>query len=104
VVEIGGAGTLPQSIKAVRKGGHIALIGVLSGREGPVKTAELMRKQVRLIGLTVGSRRHQLDLIDACEATHLRPIIDRTFPLRELADAFRYQVSGAHFGKICVAI
>jgi NADPH:quinone reductase-like Zn-dependent oxidoreductase len=104
VVEVGGAGTLAQSIAAVRNGGHIALIGALTGREGPLPTALLMRKQVRLIGLTVGSRAHQLELIRAVEACGIRPQIDSSFPLERLADAFRYQLSGAHFGKICVSL
>jgi NADPH:quinone reductase-like Zn-dependent oxidoreductase len=104
VVEIGGAGTLPQSIAAVRNGGHIALIGALTGREGIVPTAMLMRKQVRLLGLTVGSRKHQLDLIRAIEANGIRPVIDSSYPLEELAEAFRHQIAGRHFGKICVSI
>lgn len=104
VVEIGGPGTLAQSIAAVKMGGHISLIGVLTGWEGTVPTAALMIKQARLEGITVGSRRHQLDLIAACQANGLRPVIDKTFPLLQLADAFRYQESGAHFGKICVTI
>lgn len=104
VVEIGGAGTLPQSIRAIRAGGHIALIGVLTGREGVIPTSELMRKQGRLIGLTVGSRRHQLDLIRAIEVNGLRPVIDSHFPLLALGDAFRHQASGQHFGKICVEV
>lgn len=104
VVEIGGPGTLPQSIQAIRMGGHISLIGVLTGWEGSVPTAALMIKQGRLEGITVGSRRHQLDLIAACEATGLKPIIDKTFPLLDLAAAFRHQESGRHFGKICVSI
>lgn len=104
VVEIGGPGTLPQSVRAIRTGGHIALIGILTGLEGTVPTSELMLREGRLIGLTVGSRRHQQDLIRACEATGLRPVIDRSFPLFSLADAFRYQISGAHFGKICITV
>lgn len=104
VVEIGGPGTLPQSIDAIRMGGHISLIGVLTGWEGVVPTAALMIKQARLEGITVGSRRHQLDLIRACEAGGLKPVIDKTFPLLQLADAFRYQASNAHFGKICISI
>ena len=104
VVEIGGAGTVPESIRAIRNGGHIALIGVLAGREGPISTGELLRKQGRLIGITVGSRRHQLDLIRACETTGLRPVIDRSFPLEALSEAFKYQLSGRHFGKICISI
>lgn len=102
VIEVGGPGTLPQSIVAVRVGGHIALIGVLTGRGGAVPTAALMVKQVRLQGLIVGSRREQTDLVRAIDATGFKPIIDRSFGLGELAEAFRYQASGGHFGKICL--
>ncbi|MBV9842714.1 MAG: NAD(P)-dependent alcohol dehydrogenase [Sphingomonadaceae bacterium] len=104
VVEVGGAGTLPQSLSAARVGGHISLIGVLEGLEGPIPTALIMRKQVRLIGITVGTRRSQLDMIAAIEANGIRPVIDKHFPLEELGDAFRYQESGRHFGKIAVDI
>jgi NADPH:quinone reductase-like Zn-dependent oxidoreductase len=104
VVEVGGPGTLPQSIAAVRLGGHIALIGVLTGRAGEVPTALMMAKQMRLQGLIVGSRRHQADLVRAMEATGLRPVVDRAFPLAQLGEAFRYEESGAHFGKIGVEV
>jgi NADPH:quinone reductase-like Zn-dependent oxidoreductase len=104
VVEIGGAGTLPQSIAAVRSGGHIALIGILAGMKGEIPTGLMMAKQVRLQGLTVGSRQDQLDLIAAIEANRIKPVIDRHFPLEQLAEAFAHQESGAHFGKICVDI
>ena len=57
-----------------------------------------------MIGLTVGSRRHQLDLIRAVEANAIKPVIDTHFPLERLADAFRHQESNKHFGKICVDI
>ncbi|MEH6603900.1 MAG: NAD(P)-dependent alcohol dehydrogenase [Halomonas aquamarina] len=102
VIEVGGPGTLPQSIDAVKIGGHISLIGVLTGREGDIPTAKLMAKQAKLQGLIVGSRRHQIEMIDAIEATNLKPIIDREFPLSEIAEAFRHQESGKHFGKICL--
>jgi NADPH:quinone reductase-like Zn-dependent oxidoreductase len=102
VVEVGGSGTLPQSITAVRNGGHISLIGVLTGGGGEVPTAAMMVKQVRLQGLIVGSRRQQQDFVRAIEATGLQPVIDRSFGLDALAEGFRYQESGAHFGKICV--
>ena len=102
VVEVGGSATLSQSLRACRVGGHIAMIGVLSGREGPVSTATLMTKNIRLQGVTVGSRQHQLDLVRAIDATGLRPVIDSRFPLERLADAFRHQESGRHFGKIVV--
>jgi NADPH:quinone reductase-like Zn-dependent oxidoreductase len=102
VVEVGGPATLPQSITAGRIGGHISLIGVLTGFEGKVPTAALMIKQMRLQGLVVGSRTHQKDMIRALDNAPLRPVVSRTFALHELADAFRYEESGAHFGKICI--
>lgn len=102
VVEVGGPGTLAQSIEAVRVGGHIALIGVLTGRQGEVPTSALMAKQARLQGLIVGSRRSQQDYVAALEETGIRPVIDRRFALEQLADAFRFQQSGSHFGKVVV--
>ncbi|WP_447766197.1 zinc-dependent alcohol dehydrogenase family protein [Sphingopyxis panaciterrae] len=104
VVEIGGAGTLDQSMVATRVGGHVALIGVLAGIVGPVQTALLMSKNLRVQGLTVGSRAQQLAMIAGVEANGIKPIIDRHFPLESLADAFRHQASNAHFGKIVVDI
>ena len=83
-------------------GGRIALIGVLTGLAGEVPTAALMRKQARLQGLIVGSRREQAEFVRAIEATGLRPVVDRSFPLTEIADAFRHEGAGAHFGKICL--
>jgi NADPH:quinone reductase-like Zn-dependent oxidoreductase len=102
VVEIGGSGTLTQSIAATRLSGNIALIGVLAGFAGNVPTAAIMAGNVRISGLTVGSREQQIAMIRAIEANGIRPVIDRSFALEELADAFRHQASGAHFGKICV--
>jgi NADPH:quinone reductase-like Zn-dependent oxidoreductase len=102
VIEVGGPGTLPQSITACRIGGHIAMIGVLTGLAGSVPTAALMARQQRLQGLIVGSRRHQMDLVRAIDAMQLRPVIDRRFALHELASAFRHEETGAHFGKICL--
>lgn len=103
VVEIGGPGTLPQSIDAVRIGGHIALIGIFTGLGGDVPTFALMARQARLQGLIVGSRRQQQAMIRAIDATGMRPVVDETFPLEGLADAFRRQESNRHFGKICLA-
>lgn len=104
VIEVGGPGTLPQSITACRIGGHIALIGVLTGRAGPVPTAALMARQQRLQGLIVGSRQDQRDMTRALEVTGIKPVIDSTFELAKLGDAFRHEAAGAHFGKICVSI
>lgn len=104
VVEIGGSGTLPQSIEAVRVGGHITLIGVLSGWGGEVPTAAVMWKNVTIAGVTVGSVDDQRDMVAGLEATGIRPVIDSSFPLADIADAFRHQASQRHFGKICLTI
>jgi NADPH:quinone reductase-like Zn-dependent oxidoreductase len=61
-----------------------------------------MAKQARLQGLIVGSRRHQMDFIRAIEAAGIKPVIDRSFHLDKIADAFRFEASGRHFGKICL--
>ena len=102
VIELGGPGTLAQSIAAVRVGGHISLIGTLTGLSGEVPTAALMIKHVRLQGLIVGNRRQQQEMVRAIDATGLEPVIDRSFGLEALGEAFRYEKSGKHFGKICV--
>jgi len=72
----------------------------LTGPAGPVPTAALMARQQCLRGLIVGSRRHQRDMIRAIEATGIAPVVDRSFDLSEIADAFRLQAMSGHFGKI----
>ena len=102
VLELGGPGTLPQSIIACRIGGQISLIGTLTGSKGEVPTAAMMRRQIRLQGLIVGSRTQQQQLVNAMNSTGIRPVIDRRFALADLAAAFRYEESKNHFGKICL--
>ncbi|MFC3060014.1 zinc-dependent alcohol dehydrogenase family protein [Paenirhodobacter populi] len=103
VVEVGGPATLAQSIRAVAPGGHIALIGVLTGFSGEVPTAALMAKQATLQGLIVGSREHQQDMIRALEVFSWRPVVDRSYPLEQISEAFAWQKAGRHFGKICLS-
>lgn len=102
VVEVGGAGTLPLSIRSVRRGGHIALIGVLSGG-GEVDPRPLLMKSIRLQGIYVGSR----EMFEAMNRTiargGLKPAIDRVFPASGFPDALNYLSTGTHFGKVCVA-
>jgi NADPH:quinone reductase-like Zn-dependent oxidoreductase len=102
VVEIGGAGTMNQSIFASKLGGHISLIGVLAGWSGEVATAAAMGKNVTIKGLTVGSRQEQEEMIAAIDANGIRPVIDSSFPLDRIAAAFEHQISQRHFGKICL--
>lgn len=104
VIEVGGPATLAQSMVAARIGGHIAVIGILTGMAGTLPLLSMLTRQLRLQGLVVGSRRQQMDMIRAIDATGLRPIIDRHFPLEEIVEAFRYQETGRHFGKICLDI
>jgi len=104
VVEVGGPGTLSQSIHACRIGGHISLIGVLTGVSGEVPTALAMSRNVTIKGVTVGSRQDQQEMIAAIDANGIQPVIDATFALDEIAAAFRHQVSQRHFGKICLAV
>lgn len=104
VIEVGGPATLSQSIEAARTGGHVSLIGVLTGMGGEVSTGALLMKQIRLHGITVGTREQQQAMVRGLEATGIRPVIDSRFPLAQIADAFRHQESQKHFGKIVLQI
>lgn len=104
VVEVGGPDTLLQSMLATRVGGHIAVIGVLTGALSQLPLGLALARQLRLQALLVGNRRHQRDLVQALEASSLRPVIDRHFALSDLVAAFRYQESGQHVGKIVIDI
>ncbi len=102
VVEVGGAGTMGESLRAVRHGGHIALIGVLAGGGLSFNPMPVLMKSVRVQGILVGSR----DMFEAMNAAiafnGLKPVIDRVFEFGEVAQALRHMQSGAHFGKIVV--
>ncbi|WP_353039291.1 NAD(P)-dependent alcohol dehydrogenase [Mesorhizobium sp. M1300] len=104
VIEVGGPGTLAQSITACRMGGHIALIGVLTGFAGQVSIPALFSNQIRISGISIGSRADQNDMIRAIEANRLKPAIDRGFPLQEIANAFKHYESQKHFGKVCLEL
>jgi NADPH:quinone reductase-like Zn-dependent oxidoreductase len=101
VVEVGGAGTLGQSLRAVRMGGQISLIGVLSG-PGQANPLPILMKNVRVQGIFVGSREMFEAMNRAIAANQLHPVIDRVFSFAEAVQAFRYMESAAHFGKICI--
>jgi NADPH:quinone reductase-like Zn-dependent oxidoreductase len=103
VVEVGGAGTLGQSLKAVRVGGQVSLIGVLAGG-GQVNPVPILMKSVRLQGIYVGSR-EMFEAMNRAVALHgLRPVVDRVFPWTEIRAALRHMESGSHFGKICLRV
>lgn len=102
VVEVGGAGTVGRSVEAVRVGGTVAMIGVLT--EGSLNPTAVMRKSVRLQGLYVGSRQMFERMNTAIEAHELHPVIDAQFNFDETRAAFHHMESAKHFGKIVVSI
>lgn len=104
VVEVGGAGTLSKSLQAVRTGGRISLIGVLTGGAGEINTLPLLMKAIEVQGILVGSRAMFEAMNRAIQAHELHPVIDRVFPFPETPDAFRHMESAAHFGKIVIRV
>ncbi|WCT75512.1 NAD(P)-dependent alcohol dehydrogenase [Sphingomonas naphthae] len=105
VIEVGGPHTLPQSLIAARTGGHVAIIGAVGGFDiDVIPFAIVQAKRLRLQGVTVGSRRDQIDMVAAIEANTIRPVIDSRFPLARLPDALRHLQGGGHVGNICLDI
>jgi NADPH:quinone reductase-like Zn-dependent oxidoreductase len=103
VVEVGGAGTIGQSLRAVRLGGRISLIGVLAGG-GSFNLTPILMKSVCLQGLYVGSREMFEAMNRAFALYQLRPVVDRVFAFAEVREALKYMESAQHFGKICIKI
>lgn len=103
VVEVGGAGTLERSVNAVRIGGRVSLIGVLTGFDARVNPMGVLGRQVELHGVFVGSRAMFESMNTAIALHGLRPVIDRVFRFDEAADALRFMEARRHFGKIVLA-
>ena len=105
VVEVGGAGTIQKSLNAVRMGGHIAVIGALSGAKCDLSPVQILMKVVKLQGIFVGSRQmfEQMNLL-LCHHNHLKPVVDKVFEFNEIKEALKYMESAEHFGKIVVKI
>jgi NADPH:quinone reductase-like Zn-dependent oxidoreductase len=103
VIEVGGAGTLPLSLKSVRRGGHIALIGVLAGG-GEIDPRFIFLKQARIQGIYVGSRQMFEEMNRAIGFAEMRPVVDRVFGFAEIGQALRYLEIGSHFGKVCIRV
>lgn len=104
IVELGGPATLPQSLRAIRPGGTLSMIGVLSGPTVEAQLGLIVTRQVRLQGITVGSRDGFEAMTRAIAQHALRPILDRTFGFEELRPAFDHLASGTHFGKITLSL
>lgn len=105
VVDIGGAETLKQSMRALGPGGTVSMIGVVTGTKAELNVPIVAMQALRLQGANAGSRLMLQRLADAVEKNDLKPVIDRTiFKLSELGDALRHLQAGKHIGKVCVEI
>jgi NADPH:quinone reductase-like Zn-dependent oxidoreductase len=102
VVEVGGAGTLMKSLRAVRFAGRVSLIGVLAGRTTEIDVIPILMQNLRIQGVIVGCREMFEQMNRALEVHKIRPVIDRTFSFEESRQAFVLMERGGHFGKICI--
>lgn len=102
VVEVGGAGTLAQSLRSLRLGGQISLIGVLSGVEEPLGILPIVMGQIKVQGILVGHHDGFAAMCRALEKAKVKPVIDRVFPFLESRQAFEHLAGGGHLGKIVV--
>jgi len=100
IMEVGGGGTIQESMKAIRIGGHIAIIGVVAGAGEPFNPAALIGNSAKLQGLSVGSRDMFESMCRAIELHRIRPVVDKVFPFTEAKAAFAAMAGGEHFGKI----
>jgi NADPH:quinone reductase-like Zn-dependent oxidoreductase len=103
VIEVGGAGTLPKTLQAVRVSGRVSLIGLLSGKGNAIDPMPILFKSLTVQGIYVGSREMFEAMNQAISQHQLQPIIDRVFAFAEAPAAYRYLQSGAHFGKVVIS-
>ena len=103
-VEVGGAGTFDQSIKALRYGGTMSILGILAGTQGPIDTRSIFFKNIRVHGVYVGSVAMFEALVRALEASKIEPIIDKVFPFAEARAAYEHMASAKHFGKVVIRV
>jgi NADPH:quinone reductase-like Zn-dependent oxidoreductase len=100
---VGGAGTFARSLNAIRTGGKISLIGLLSGA-AEINPMPILRKLANVQGIFVGSTQ-MFEAMNRAIALHrIKPVIDKVFPFADAPVAYRHLESGAHFGKVVIAV
>ena len=104
VVEVGGAGTFDQSVASLRYGGHMSLLGILAGTQGPINTYAIFHKNIRVRGVYVGSIAMFERLVRVLDHSNVDPVIDRVFPFEEVRAAYEHLASGTHFGKVVIRL
>jgi NADPH:quinone reductase-like Zn-dependent oxidoreductase len=102
IVEVGGRQTLPESLHAIRAGGTICLIGVLSGINLDISLGPIVTRKLRLQGITVGNRDGMEAMIRAITLHNLKPVVDRVYSFERFKEALDYLARASHFGKICI--
>ena len=104
VVEVGGAGTFDQSIASLRYGGHMSLLGILAGTQGPINTYAIFHRNIHIRGVYVGSIAMFERLVRVLQDSRVDPVIDRVFPFEDASGAYEHLASGAHFGKVVIRL
>jgi len=102
VIEVGGGGTLAQSLRAIRFGGTISMIGVLSGFSSEVNLLPILMQQLKIQGILVGHKEGFEDMNRGIALHKIQPVVDKVFPFEEVPQALEYLASGKHFGKVCI--
>ena len=104
VIEVGGPGTLQKSIGAVRVGGIIGLIGILTGVDGAVSPTNIMRKSITVQGIYVGSRQMFVEMNKAISLHKMKPVIDEEFEFSDARAAYHRMRGAQHFGKLVISV
>ncbi|MBF0279129.1 MAG: NAD(P)-dependent alcohol dehydrogenase [SAR324 cluster bacterium] len=102
VIEVGGAGTLFQSLMSLRPGGHVSIIGVLAEASMDTPITAMISKQARVVGISVGNRDHFEEMCRAIEIDQLKPVVSHVLPFDQAIEALKLMEQGGHFGKICL--
>ncbi len=103
IIEVGGAESLQQSLRAIRIGGQISVIGVLSGATQEINLLPILMQNIRLQGILVGHREHFEGMNRMISLHQMRPVVDRVFSVDEFQEAAAWMQQGKHLGKICLA-
>ena len=103
IVEVGGPGTLARSLRAIRVGGKITLIGVLAGA-AEINPMLIFSRRANVQGISVGSTQMFEAMNRAIAASGLKPIIDKVFAFGEAPAAYRHLQSAQHFGKVVIRV
>jgi NADPH:quinone reductase-like Zn-dependent oxidoreductase len=104
ILEVGGAETLPRSLKAVRPGGQISMIGVLSGVSQPIAVTQILHNVAKIQGIYVGSVEMFEDMNRALAVNNIKPVVDQVYPFDQTQEALRHMEGGKHFGKIVIRL